>query len=374
MTLSGGKKYILVKDKDGKLKYYLDGKFFSVEEVEAERKQKPAENQVSAKKAMKPVLTYKSTLTSAPPSLKVKEIIEKEVSAGAKEPAKKLEMGWEDLQDDSLLSARREDDQKVIDSHVGRVIEKLKIQFSEAKTENRFRDLLKTFFRGVRTIKEVGYILGLPKVSGGMELAKDKTSLILSVIELESEELNRGRKEASSRPPALTKIIPAEKLLPAPPPAVVVEHKTERPKSSQAQFEPLKREILRPAGVQAVSAAKPSMENIISGRRLIGPLEELEFMGLKDFRALGRTAKEIGEELFEKFQMLAAQSLVQKMKGIAAWRKSPVMRLYLMMTMDGIKGKKGIVEVIESRQIKNQETLTLSEYEIVGEVNRKLWE
>ena len=89
-------------------------------------------------------------------------------------------------------------------------------------------------------------------------------------------------------------------------------------------------------------------------------------------RKLGRNEDEIKEELLEKVEVLAEQSLLKKIEGINAWKISPVYKLYLQMTYQGIKKMKKISEVIEQRQIENHESLTLSEYEMIASLNQKL--
>ncbi|MFH0987934.1 MAG: hypothetical protein V1763_01015, partial [Parcubacteria group bacterium] len=124
----------------------------------------------------------------------------------------------------------------------------------------------------------------------------------------------------------------------------------------------------------AIKPMAPKITDIKKTTRLFGPVEELANMALDGFRKLGKDKTEIANEVVEKIQMLAEESLTRKVEGINAWRSSPVYQLYLSMSMQGIREGKSIQVVIENRQQKNEETLTLSEYEAVNEINGQISE
>jgi len=77
-------------------------------------------------------------------------------------------------------------------------------------------------------------------------------------------------------------------------------------------------------------------------------------------------------QLKRKFDYLAEQALVKKVEGVRAWKKSPVFRLYIAMTYEGLRERKPMTEVIRARQIANHDCLTLSEYEMMGRVNGEI--
>jgi len=285
----------------------------------------------------------------------------------------------------------------------------LKIKFSDAAIESRFRGVLMTYFRGVRHAKEVGYMLGLPKMSGGMELPKDKIAIILTVLEQAAQDFHKARRDVVAKPastslqrgepfdvemmqkaedvehqlsaPVPVKIEPKsvpEKILAAKPNMPVAVKKTPAPNNVArlAYAKPVsagRPEVMRPVATEqaamAGKQAKPQIRDLKADRRLVGPVEELEFVDLINLRQLGKTPDEMLAQLKKKFDYLTEQSIVKKVEGVQAWKKSPVFRLYIAMTYEGLRERKAIAEVIRARQIANSECLTLSEYEMIGRLN-----
>ena len=392
--------YVLVKDKDGKLKYYKDGKFFTLEQIQAQEKKQEQVKQ-KQKIKLKPSYSFDTSKKPQPKATPLK--IEKKVAPSRALPkdsvkgkpslpksgkpvwpkAKPVDVNLEELKSSGEMHSRRSEDQGLIEQKVVEVIKRLKIKFSDKKIETRFRNILATYFRGIRKPKELEYVLELPKISGGMELAKDKVKIIMSVLEHDFSEIEKQRRHVVAKPKeklAMQVTADLDHQIAPPPPAIVKpQEETVEPAPVAA---PIKRPVVaktmtRPAIHRPIAKApvekkpRPAI-NDIKRRRLIGPVEELELMDLENMRKLGRNEDEIKEELLEKVEVLAEQSLLKKIEGINAWKISPVYKLYLQMTYQGIKKMKKISEVIEQRQIENHESLTLSEYEMIASLNQKL--
>lgn len=340
--------YILVKDKNGEFKYFKDGKYFSVEEVKA----------LQGRSFVKPTVSK-----PAPATL---EYI----------PLKKPVYGLTNMDE------RRLADQKIVGEKANGVIERLKIKFSDDKIKTRFVNILITYFRGVRTKKEVEYVLTLPKISGGLELPLDKARIIIAFLESLSVETSRERKTIAAAPGerfGLPKIADFEHQLEPAPPAVIKPAPRynysppsgPKPAPAKAIFKP---SVVKPMpSAKPIEQAKPRIADVkLMETHLVGPLEELGEMDLENFRRLGKTPKEIIDEVLEKIELLSEQSFAKKLQGIKAWKSSPVFQTYLSMNMEGILQGKSISDVIKARQIENKETLTLGEYETVNEISRKM--
>ncbi len=397
--------YILVKDKDGELKYFKDGKFFSVEEIAEQNKQRVLQAREPKKKELKPDFTLETQKKAAVKPIIIKkeqekpiiiEKVPKKSSAIEKALEKTVrplipplpahEIEFEQLAGEDDFNSKRLAEQKLVGVKVDEAIKKLKIQFSDPQIESRFRNILTTFFRGVRTVRELGYMLGLPKVSGGLELPKDKISLILAVLEQELVEMNKERRQIAAR--IEQKPVDLEHRLEPPPPLIIkkpedrsaVEKTARRLQSSPslirnevgADLSRTRVSRPQPALQKNVFAPRPRIEDMKGNRQLIGPVEELETMELGDFRRLGREEQEIKKHLLEKFKVLADQSLLKKLQGLKAWKSSPVYKIYLSMTVAGIRNRVPLSQVIEDRQLNHQATLTLSEYEMIGQLNQEL--
>lgn len=361
--------YILVKDKDGRMKYFKDGKFFEIGEIEEKKIIKQEIKKVNIPESVKETSTPKPLPSPILRETKALEI-KKEVATPSNPP-------------ESVKS--------VAPNQVQAVIDKLKIRFSEDSIKTRFVNILTTYFNGVRTVKEVEYVLTLPKASGGMELPIDKAKLVVAVL----GQQNVGTKVEVAKP-AVVKAVELQ-------PSVDMEHRLgtgeESVKSEKSvgsgsasdgikklekimlpvdtyQFKPAAKPVEnKPLTPKMVENIQPKMTDIKRmSPRLTGPVEELASLDLANFRKLGKDRAEIVAELSEKFQLLSDESLTRKIEGINAWRQSPVFRMYLQMSMQGIQEKKTIDGVIEFRQRANKDTLTLSEFEAINEINRMVQE
>ncbi len=395
--------YVLVKDKDGELKYYKEGKFFSIAEIEKQRQIALQKNTSPKEKVeLKPAYSFDTVKRSVQvkqpdqvkQSVQVRQLPEDirkelrkigpeiEIPKSHKKPIfpsklKPLDLEPEELKPHSDFHERRNQDQELVQKKVDEVIERLKIKFSDSSIEKRFRNILLTYFRGIRKDKELVYVLGLPKISGGMELDDTKIKIILSVINQHVEELEKDRRHLASKPLAddIQAVADMEHRLAPPPPAIIQDNsKNNQVEKNRFQARTMpKPAIQRPTPV-SLSAKRPDRPTItdIKRRRLIGPVEELEMMNIENLRRLGENEHEIMEEVLEKIQILAEQSLLKKIEGINAWKSSAIYKLYLQMTYEAIVNKRSIADIIEQRQLKNQETLTLSEYEMLGNINSKL--
>jgi len=407
------KGYVLIKDKEGNLKYYKDGRFFDLEEIRR-LQQKSREEKKQKSKKLEPVFTLeqrkrqnekqekenKSTEKKTKPAEKEmnklsekKEIVEKNKEYSAERDkdkdkdknknfdpqSKNKEIDLEEVRQDKDLFSKRNQDHSLVDRHVNAVMDKLKVKFSDELIKTRFANILITYFRGIRSDKEIFYILTLPKSSGGLELPEEKAKVVLAAVREEAKNLDHKRKKIISG-----KSEEKNHLLEPPPPEVIdkkepIENLADKMKKSQERKSSMEKNMGKPMVKrpgknkrQEFTGPKPEIKDVKSEKRLIGPIDELEMMTLDDFRRLGRDEEEIKEELIEKIQILEEESFVKRVKGLNAWKRSPVFKLYLEMMLQGINQKKSINRVIEDRQRKNIPNLTLSEYEMIADFNNKI--
>lgn len=359
--------YTLVKDKDGQLKYYKDGQFFSTTEMEGLIKQNAEKQDAIIKKVdLKPVLTLADKKKKLVPRA-VAPKVETETPTSANSEEK------EDIPRNTTLDAQRSADQKAIEEKVKDIVTQLKITFADTVIERRFINILTTYFRGIRMQKEIEYVLTLPRISGGVELALDKAKLICSLLGQHHEELGKKRQEITTKVvDNLQPLIDLKHRIEPPPPAIYKPELFAKPAGPPARTM-VKPPIVKPTADPALTTSRTVVSDVKSAQRqLAGPLEELEYMTLDDFRKLGRNESEIREEVLERVALLAEQSFVKKIQGIKAWHNAPVFKMYLMLSLVGIQEGKDIVRVIEEKQARHEDCLTLSEFEVIGELNSKL--
>ncbi|MBT4722186.1 hypothetical protein HN958_02250 [Candidatus Falkowbacteria bacterium] len=370
--------YVLVKDKDGQLKYYKDGKFFDLDEVKFSEK---IEKEIAVSQPPVPVV---------PPKPAVNEAVKEE------KKLEKVDFELEELKPSDDLVKKRESDKLIVETQVQAVVNKLKISFSNPKIKERFTTILRTYFRGIRRKKEIEYILGVKKIDGGLELPKEKTRLILNVIDQVQVELDNERRKVVYQAPVKKVVEEKDDLVPivdkdhrlAPPPPAIKSKKSnafdkmmstiEKEAAGQAYSlesslkKPVTKKIKRKVKTES---KKPNLEKMVDIKptsRMRGPLEELAYMDLKNFKLLDTDPKKAAEDVYEKIALLADQGFPKKVEGITAWQQCPVVRLYKEMSVQGIREAMPIQKVIEKRQRENKEVLSLTEFETISDINKHL--
>lgn len=91
----------------------------------------------------------------------------------------------------------------------------------------------------------------------------------------------------------------------------------------------------RPAA--PVASTKKIIQDVKPVPKVMGPIEELQFLDLVNFRRLGKTAAESTAKIFSKIKLLEAEGYDKMIAGVRAWRQSPVNRLYLKMGREAIR-------------------------------------
>ncbi len=116
---------------------------------------------------------------------------------------------------------------------------------------------------------------------------------------------------------------------------------------------------------------KIKMEDVKFQPKIMGPIDELKYMQLIDFRRLDADPLKAAEKIKEKISLLDDE-YSKRLEGIKAWRLSPVNRLYLKMGASGISRKEPIDAIIEERKSAGKDYLSNQEFEAVISLNREL--
>lgn len=122
----------------------------------------------------------------------------------------------------------------------------------------------------------------------------------------------------------------------------------------------------------APSILKQAMHDIRPVPKVMGPIEELQFLDLINFRRLGKTPTEITAKIFSKIKLLEADGYDKMVAGVRAWRQSPVNRLYLKMVQEAIGKGLTIKDYAVAIQKEKKDYLTLEEIEGILAMNSKL--
>jgi|GEM_PF-3451989 len=119
--------------------------------------------------------------------------------------------------------------------------------------------------------------------------------------------------------------------------------------------------------MSAGSDFKKKFDNI----KLIGPIEELAFFTIKDFRNLDQDVLKRADKIEQKIKVLSSYSARKRVLGIKAWLSSEVCVVYKRMIDESVKYGE-MNRVINVRKEKNDLYLTQDEIDAIAQLNRKL--
>ncbi len=116
----------------------------------------------------------------------------------------------------------------------------------------------------------------------------------------------------------------------------------------------------------------PIVTDIQATRRLVGPVEELGTMTPVEFRRLSSSADEAARKIEDLLHALEATSYDDRIRGIQAWRKSPMCVLYAQMANEALNNGIAMSEVAARRRNKGDESLSPAELVAVATLNAKI--
>lgn len=120
------------------------------------------------------------------------------------------------------------------------------------------------------------------------------------------------------------------------------------------------------------SQTKPVLQDIKAAPRVMGPVEELQFLDLVNFRRLGQNPAEISAKILSKIKLLEADGYDRMIAGVRAWRRSPVNVLYIKMVQEAISRGQTIKDLAASLEKNTEKYLSLAEIEEIISLNSKL--
>lgn len=224
-----------------------------------------------------------------------------------------------------------------------------------------------------------------------LPLQEKELSLPLAVSQV--EELKK-----TPAPPATPKIIPPVEIKKAEP-KVQAEIKVAPQTKAEIKFEPVKvpevklnqplsanrppvvpvmapvverKPIATARPIFAPSISKKIMQDVKPAPKVMGPLEELQFLDLINFRRLGKTPTEAVTKIFSKIKLLEADGYDKMVAGVQAWRQSPINHLYLKTLQAAIGKGLTVKDYVISKQKEDKEALKWEEIEAILAMNSKL--
>ncbi|MDP2736309.1 MAG: hypothetical protein Q8O59_00805 [bacterium] len=321
-------------------------------------------------------------------------------------------------------------DSRTVDDKLKDIINRVQINFGSAELADRFLQILKTYLRGIRNKLETQATLMKPFLSGGLSFDEDSAEKVMllaskivnskpgervmplpkiSLPELAESDLKARREISRDAAYDFSKLVSKDdkiknnlkkldtdhELAPLTP-AVISVPITQKnaPKAQEKSPTTLKniqseaKSTLPPPASRDSSSMplikrrfeaenlshnqKVKVEDVKYVPRVMGPLDEIKYMDLINFRRLDRDPLKSADKIKSKIILLEEENYAKKLEGIKFWRQSPINKLYLEIGSLSISENKPVDVIIEERKINNQEYLTADEFKVIMDLNKSL--
>lgn len=117
---------------------------------------------------------------------------------------------------------------------------------------------------------------------------------------------------------------------------------------------------------------RPMLVDIKHPKEVMGPIDELRRMSLRDFRDLANNASGSTQKILEKILILEQESVTKKVEGIQAWKASEVNQCYVDIGKASLLRSRAVHEVIRERTEQHLPTLTEEEFTAIIDLNHQL--
>lgn len=306
------------------------------------------------------------------------------------------------------------------DEKVSAIIKVAEIDFGSEFLVDRFKQILRTYVKGIRSSIDTKITLKKPFDSGGLSFDEESADKIVSLADsiigskasasmikpqkiTVPEDVLAGQggaaktgqanslknigsrdvgydfassvKKASLKPAAgqATAINPVIKAVLSGSASV---RKTE---AVEAEKEALK-SMVRPISETSVGKVRmddikyvPLPTNVRSEMQTMTPIDELRIMDLTTFRRMGQQDPfRSASKVKDKIKLLEEENYNKKTEGIKAWRSSPVNQLYLEIGEKSISENKPVDVIMAERKFSGQAFLTNLEFEAIMDLNKEL--
>jgi hypothetical protein len=319
-----------------------------------------------------------------------------------------------DTEKKTEVAAEKELPLKTIEEKLKEIIGQAKINFGSAVLADRFSSILKTYLLGIRNKLEVKSTLIKPFSNGGLSFDEESAQKIMVLADrilsnkpdqtvkniISYSETRPPKPGISSDKPVILRDAPydfsklkkqADKIK-ADLEKLDTEHELAVPRSTPAK--PLSKpksqtpanppsEAAADAGLMPLIKRRFEAENLGPSQRIrvedvkyvpkvMGPLDEIKYLDLINFRRLDKDPVRATEKIKTKIDLLEEEGYGKRFEGIKSWRSSPLNKLYLQLGQISIGSNKPIDVIIEERKMKNLQYLSSEEFKAIMDLNKRL--
>ncbi len=277
--------------------------------------------------------------------------------------------------------------QENIEEKLDAIFEEVKINFGSEELSNRFRQILRTYLRGVRNRLDTKETLKKALENGGLGFDERSAEEVMNI----TDKIVKKFDEETSIVKPKRIILPEDKQFNLRTKKdknfsitkginnVVrdIDYDFSKFKKNNAQERKENPSLFKntstiPAKKTIINQGKEKIADVRYVPKLVGPIEELKELDLVNFRRLSSNPIDAAMKIKEKIDFLEDDGYDKKLEGIKAWRQSPLNKLYLQIGQESISQEKDIGTVIHERQKAGKEYLTQEEFVAIMDLNKEL--
>lgn len=307
---------------------------------------------------------------------------------------------------EQIENKKTDDTEKALAEQANNLLREAKISFSSQILVDRFKQILTTHLRGIRSKIDTRDAMVKPIEAGGLgleageadmvldlalkypvmaeaarveppkkivlpedKLAADRLAVLKEIGARDVEyDLSKALAERQAKEAAAASANPsAAAAAPVTQPSAPAVSATAVPAAAPAQA---KRSFLFFRNNDA--GGRPKLQDVKAVPRTMGPLEELQYMDAISFRRLSPLPEEAIAKIKNKVSLLEKEQYSKRLEGIKAWRKSPLNQLYLGMAQAALEQRISMAELIAKRQADHEDYLNQGEFEAIMKLNQEL--
>jgi hypothetical protein len=138
-------------------------------------------------------------------------------------------------------------------------------------------------------------------------------------------------------------------------------------------------EALRPAPAKVeltvgsiAPEAQHALTDVVATNRLHGPIDQLASLNTTEFRRLNSSPDEAAAIVERLINDLQATDIEERIKGVRAWKMSPINALYAEITGEALTAGKSVADIAAARRARGAASLSPAEMKALNTLNSKL--
>lgn len=213
----------------------------------------------------------------------------------------------------------------------------IKLPNLSPQARQRLREAVRLYRKGVRNLIDTYSVLQRSEDTGGVALSALEAEAVIKIISIQSA-------EAPQKKSLATASNHAQKFAAA---------------VAQKQDTSLQATVPTPSATVRGGQFVTDVKNL---PRVVGPIEELRLMTLKDWRRLDINPTKAMQIIKHKLTLLQEESFAEYAAGVVAWRQSAVAQKYMQLIDESLHSGQPLSEVVAAARVRDNNSLTWAEF------------